>query len=109
MPDEAVLQQIEIVELIQSVDLGDGFNFMRGIGNYWVSPPDRLAVFTAYGWEKSEIGPGEPRSDARIEALANQSRRAGNATPLISDPAWRYLCRSTPPRSEPSASPWAAR
>ena len=147
MPNEAVLQQIEIAELIQSVDNGraatdpfdlvaatrteldtrladlkatdaatlmtegdragasakvraaldaianhlrDGFNFVSGIGSYAISAPDRLSVFTAYGWEQGEIGPGAPGSDARIEALANQSRRAGNATPLISDPAWRY-------------------
>ena len=143
MPNEAVLQQIEVAELIQSVDDGraatdpfklptamrtelntrladlkakdaatlltegdragasakvraaldalanhlrDGFNFVRGIGSYWVSAPDRLSVFTAYGWEQTQIGPGAPGSDARIEALANQ---AITATPLISDPALR--------------------
>ena len=141
MPNEAVLREIEIAELIQSVDDGraatdrfkllavdrtefntrfadlkakdaatlmtegdragasakvraaldalgnhlrDGFNFVRGIGSYAITAPDRLAVFTAYGWEQGEIG---DLSDARIEALANQ---AITATPLISDPAWRY-------------------
>jgi hypothetical protein len=141
MPNEAVLQEIEISELIQAVDDGraatdrfkllavdrteldlrlanlkatdaatlltegdragasakvraaldalanhlrDGFNFVRGIGSYAISAPDRLAVFTAYGWEQGEIG---NLSDARIEALANQ---AITATPSISDPAWRY-------------------
>ena len=144
MPNEAVLQQIEIAELIRSVDhdraatdpfklvaatrteldtrladlkakdaatpmtegdragasakvraaldalanhLRNGFNFVRGIGSYAISAADRLSVFTAYGWEQGEIGPSAPGSDARIEALANQ---AITATPLISDPAWRY-------------------
>jgi len=64
--------------------LRDGFNFVRGIGSYAISEPDRLSVFTAYGWEQGEIG---NLTDARIEALANQ---AITATPSISDPAWRY-------------------
>ena len=141
MPHEAVLEQIEVSQLIQSVDDGrtatdplefaaaprtelnprladlkakdaatlmtegdrasasakvraaldalanhlrDGFNFVRGIVSYAISTPDRLSVFTAYGWEQGEIG---NLSDARIEALANQ---AITATPLISDPAWRH-------------------
>ena len=70
--------------------LRNGFNFVRGIGSYAISAPGRLSVFTAYGWEQGEIG---NLSDARIEALANQ---AITATPLISDPALRYLVPSTP-------------
>src|SRR3990172_6558522 len=141
MPNEALLEQIEVAELIQSVDdvraatdpfklarrcgrnltrgwpisrrkdaamllsegdragasakvratltalgthLRDGFNFVRGISSYAIAEPDRLSVFTAYGWEQGEIG---NLTDARIEALANQ---AITASPSISDPAWRY-------------------
>ena len=89
MLNEAVVEQINVAHSIQSVD-------------------DKLAVFTAYGWEQGEIG---NLSDARIEALANQ---AITATPLIPDPAWRYPALSTPSprlrgegRGEGSAFPLA--
>ena len=64
--------------------LRDGFNFVRGIGSFAITNPDRLGVFTAYGWEQGEIG---ELTDARNEALANQ---AITATPSITNPAYRY-------------------
>ncbi len=121
MPNEAVLQQIEIaggwatasanvpaaLNTLQA-RLRDGYNFVRGIPGYDISDADRLGVLTTYGWVQDEIG---NLSDARIEALANQ---AITATPSISEPAWRYPALSTPSprlrgegRGEGSAFPLA--
>ncbi len=62
----------------------DGYNFINGIGRFAISEPQRLGLFTTYGWESGLIG---QFTDARIESLANL---AITATPTIADPAHRY-------------------
>ena len=141
MPNQATLAEIEIAELIQSVDDGrapadpfkllptlrtlldtrladlkakdaatltteggragaqvalrtaldtlkdllrDGFNFVAGLPSYSITPAERIAVFTSYGWEGGQIGVFD---DARVESLANQ---AATATPGIANAAHRY-------------------
>ena len=62
----------------------DGYNFINGIGSFAISDPQRLGVFTTYGWESGLVG---DFTDARIESLANL---AITATPTITDPTQRY-------------------
>ena len=62
----------------------DGYNFINGIGRFAISDPQRLGVFTTFGWESGLVG---DFTDARIESLANL---AITATPTITDPAYRY-------------------
>lgn len=64
--------------------LRDGYNFIQGIPSFAISSPDRLGVFTAYGWESGLVG---EFTDARVESLANQ---AIVATPAIPNAAHRY-------------------
>jgi len=62
----------------------EGYNFIKGLLRSVISAPDRLGLFTSYGWESGEIGDFD---DARIEAMANQ---AIAVTPTIANPAHRY-------------------
>lgn len=64
--------------------LHDGFNHIKAIKSYEISNPDRLATYTAYGWDGGKLG---TLNDARIEDLA---RLAISTTPTIANPAWRY-------------------
>lgn len=64
--------------------LRDGFNFVAGLPSYSITPAERIAVFTSYGWEGGQIGVFD---DARVESLANQ---AATATPGIANAAHRY-------------------
>ena len=57
---------------------------MAGLPSYSITPAERIAVFTSYGWEGGQIGIFD---DARIESLANQ---AATATPGIANVAHRY-------------------
>lgn len=64
--------------------LRDGFNFVAGLPSYSITPAERIAVFTSYGWEGGQIGVFD---DARIESLANQ---AATVTSGIANAAHRY-------------------
>ncbi len=64
--------------------LHDGYNFVKGLPSYTITPAERATVFTSYGWVGGEIGIFD---DARIESLANQ---AATATPGIPNAAHRY-------------------
>ncbi len=64
--------------------LGDGYNFIQGLPRSDISAPDRLGLYTSYGWESGEIGDFD---DARIESMANL---AIAVTPTIPTVAFRY-------------------
>lgn len=64
--------------------LHDGYNFVKGLPSYTITPAERATVFTSYGWVGGELGSFD---DARIESLANQ---AATATPGIPNAAHRY-------------------
>ena len=64
--------------------LHDGYKHIAGLKSYDITPAERLAVFTAYGWEQGELG---DFTDQRMKDLAGL---AAKNTPGIAKAAHRY-------------------
>lgn len=63
--------------------LHDGYNHIKALKSYDITPADRRAVYVAYGWAGGEVGDFD---EARILSL---SRGANDASTVV-DAAYRY-------------------